>query len=301
MNPDQKISQYLNEAHALEGALLQTLSAHIAMTPRSEYRSLLERHVDETREHAERLLRRLADLDEAPGGLQVVYGVAQTAVGQMLAAAKFPLDLLRGSGGEEKLLKNAKDEVASEALEIATYDALEALAEAAGDDETAELAREHRADEEAFLSDLRELLPQLARDVLGASGGSVSPSLDLGQTGAVEAARSAASEVRESVDDAAERVSRRARDTARRIPAPEPASPRPGGEAEAPAGGAEAPIEGYEELTVEQILPKLRLLTATELARVEEFERAHRGRKRVLDRVAKLREQTNGHLPARPR
>jgi ferritin-like metal-binding protein YciE len=319
MNAEQKIVQYLTEAHATESALLQTLTAHIAITPRSEYRSLLERHADETREQAERILGRLADLGETRNPVQLVYGVAQTAVGQLIAAGKFPLDLLRGSGGEEKLLKNAKDEAASEALEIATYDALEALAQAAGDDETAELAREHREQEEAFLRDLRAIIPQLTRDVFEAEVEDA-PSVDVSGTGAVEAARTAATQVRsaagraggtagETVEDAADRVSRRARETARRIPSP--ASPAPGAQDEPGAGAddagrtgsgagdaADLPIEGYDDLTVEQVLPKLRLLSADELARLEGHERDGRARKRVLERIGRLREQSNGRRPA---
>ena len=49
------------------------------------------------------------------------------------------------------MLKNAKDAAATEALEIATYTALERLAAAAGDDETARLARLIRTDEERML------------------------------------------------------------------------------------------------------------------------------------------------------
>lgn len=48
-----------------------------------------------------------------------------------------PYRLVRGTGGEEKVLKNAKDACASEALEIATYTALERLAHFAGDERTA--------------------------------------------------------------------------------------------------------------------------------------------------------------------
>jgi hypothetical protein len=54
-------------------------------------------------------------------------------------------------------------------------------------------------------------------------------------------------------------------------------------------GGDELPIENYERLTVEQILPKLRTLSAEELAAIDGAERAGRERKRVLDRVAALR------------
>jgi hypothetical protein len=77
--------------------------------------------------------------------------------------AKGPLDLIRGGTSfDEKLLKNAKDECATEALEIATYDAIEALAEELGETAIAELARRHRADEERMLADLRALIPSLA-------------------------------------------------------------------------------------------------------------------------------------------
>jgi ferritin-like metal-binding protein YciE len=291
---EQKTVQYLAEAHALEAALLQTLTAHIAITPRSEYRDLLERHAEETRAQLERIGGRLAELGEGRNPLQLAYGLAQTAVGQLIAAGKFPLDLLRGTGGEEKLLKNAKDEAASEALEIATYDALEALAEAAGDEETATLAREHRAQEEAFLADLRQVIGQLARDVHAAETGNEgagATSLDAGRAAAVETARAVASEVRSA---------------ASKIPVPSagaPSPPVPEAADEAPADepATEAlPIENYDELTAEQILPKLRLLTASGLARVDEHERAGRGRKRILDRVAKLRSQTNGSQPAAP-
>jgi ferritin-like metal-binding protein YciE len=69
-------------------------------------------------------------------------------VGQALALGKTPFDLLRGSGGEEKVLKYAKVACASEALEIATYTAIERLASSVGDHETAQLAASILADEE---------------------------------------------------------------------------------------------------------------------------------------------------------
>jgi ferritin-like metal-binding protein YciE len=50
------------------------------------------------------------------------------------------------------VLKNAKDACASEALEIATYTAIECLAQRVGDDETARLAASIRADEERMLA-----------------------------------------------------------------------------------------------------------------------------------------------------
>ena len=287
MTPEQKIVQYLNEAHALEAALVQTLTAHIAIAPRSEYRDLLERHLGETQQHAAAILGRLSELGESRNPLELVYGIAQTAIGQVIAAGKLPLDLLRGTGGEEKLLKNARDEAASEALEIATYDSIEALAEASGDERTAELARTHREQEEAFLRDLRGLIPQLARDVLEAEAGG-GGSFDVTRTGAADAARAVASEVRRTVEQVG-------------------GAAGGGGDAEDDdedgrgddAGDEALPIEGYDELSAQQIVPKLRLLTMPELAQVEAHEQAGRQRKAVLHRIATLRSQTNGTSPAR--
>ena len=48
--------------------------------------------------------------------------------------------MLRGSGEQEKMLKNAKTEYFNEHEEIANYPAIETLAEKAGDQETAKIA-----------------------------------------------------------------------------------------------------------------------------------------------------------------
>lgn len=197
-----KVLQYLEEAHALEAGLASTLTAHAAMTPRGDYRDLIERHRDETRAQVERIQSRLVELGQSQSLAHVVYGAAQTALGQTTALALAPLNVLRGTGGEEKLLKNAKDEVASEALEIATYDALEALADAVGDEKTAVLAREHRTQEELFMKHLREVIPALTHDVLAADVEG-DPSFDISTIGAADAARSAAAKAYEAASKAA--------------------------------------------------------------------------------------------------
>ena len=58
----QKVMQYLGEAHASEQALTRVLQSQIAMTPRGSYRRALETHLDETRDHAQRVQRRLRAL-----------------------------------------------------------------------------------------------------------------------------------------------------------------------------------------------------------------------------------------------
>ena len=100
----QKVVQYLNEAHAMEQALTRVLQSQIAMTPRGSYRTGLETHLGETRDHAKRVGRRLEALGQGGNPLMAVVGAVETAVGQALALGKTPFDLLRGSGGEEKVL-----------------------------------------------------------------------------------------------------------------------------------------------------------------------------------------------------
>src|SRR3954447_22185735 len=175
------VEQLLNEAHATEQALITTLQAHLAMTPPGPHRQLIDRHLTETRRHARAVGERLGELGARGGVLSAGTDLVRTLVGQALALSKGPLDILRGGSLEEKQLKNARDECATEALEIATYDALEALAEASGDRQTARLAARHRSDEERqvaqlrrlggdeerMLAELRRVVPELARAAAG--------------------------------------------------------------------------------------------------------------------------------------
>ncbi len=62
---EQKVVQYLNEAHATEVALVRVLQSQIAMTPRGSYRTGLEKHLRETQTHVERVQTRLSQLGSA--------------------------------------------------------------------------------------------------------------------------------------------------------------------------------------------------------------------------------------------
>jgi ferritin-like metal-binding protein YciE len=63
------------------------------------------------------------------------------------------------------MLKNAKTEYSEEHEEIATYTAIETLAEAVGDKETAKLARGIRREEERMARFLERQIPTLTRAV----------------------------------------------------------------------------------------------------------------------------------------
>ena len=108
------------------------MQAQIAMTPKGRYRNGLETHLDQTRRHAERLEDRLGELGQGNNPLQMGLGAVHSVLGQAVGLTKTPFDLVRGTGGEEKVLKNAKDSCAAEALELATYTALARLARTTG-------------------------------------------------------------------------------------------------------------------------------------------------------------------------
>jgi ferritin-like metal-binding protein YciE len=145
---DAKLVQYLSEAYGKERELEAALQAHIAMTVKGPYKKRLQQHLKETKAHAKQVERRIKKLG---GGGQTL----QSLVGKGMAAAKGPLHAIRGDGEQEKMLKNAKTEYFNEHEEIATYLAIETLAEKVKDSETAKLARAIRREEERMANFLQ--------------------------------------------------------------------------------------------------------------------------------------------------
>lgn len=209
--PNEKILQYLEEAHASEVALVRVLQSQIAVAPGSRFRTGLETHLDETRDHAKRLQERIVELKPL-NPIQTAVGIAEAVVGQALALGKTPVDLLRGTVGDEKILKNAKDAAATEALEIATYTALEQLAKSLDDEKTAELAASIKDDEEKMLERILREIPTLTRRVIDAEK-SGEATFDVSDTGAADAIKEAATEVKDAADEAADSVKTTARKT----------------------------------------------------------------------------------------
>jgi ferritin-like metal-binding protein YciE len=156
---DAKLVQYLSEAYGKERELEASLGAHIAMTPKGPYQKRLKQHLKETKNHAKLVERRIKKLG---GGGQTMQG----AVGKLQAAAKGPLHAIRGTGEQEKLLKNAKTEYWNEHEEIATYLAIETLAEKVQDSETAKLAKAIRREEERMATFLQGQVKQLTNAVV---------------------------------------------------------------------------------------------------------------------------------------
>jgi ferritin-like metal-binding protein YciE len=283
---ERKIAQYLGEAHASETGLVRVLQAQIAMTPAGSFRTLLEKHLRETERHAERVRVRREEIEDRGGfnPIAVGIGVAETVLGQVLAIGKTPIDLLRGTGGEEKVLKAAKDDCAAEALEIATYTALERLADEAGDEKTAKLAASILAEEEHMLKRVLSEIPRLTQAVADAAFRGET-SYDITKTGAADAVRSAARTVKETVDDGVKETRRTARQ-ARRVPGVAQVEGEIKG---ALADEDDLPIADYDDLTAAEIVERLTGLSQIDLAKVDAYERKHQNRTTVLSKVGSLR------------
>jgi ferritin-like metal-binding protein YciE len=170
---DGKLVQYLNEAYGKEKELETALEAHIGMTTRAPYKKRLREHLTETKRHAREVERRIKQLGgtaqtgpiEGSDPLAKGAGAAVEIAGRAAALAKGPLHALRGTGEQEKMLKNAKTEYAEEHEEIATYTAIEALAETLGDRDTVALARAIRREEERMAKFLERQIPMLTKAV----------------------------------------------------------------------------------------------------------------------------------------
>jgi ferritin-like metal-binding protein YciE len=164
---DTKLVQYLNEAYGKEKQLETALQAHIGMTTRAPYKKRLQDHLKETKAHARDVGRRIKALGGQTNGMGVTAAAStlQTAANKAAALAQGPLHMARGTGEQEKLLKNAKTEYQDEAEEIATYTAIETLATTVGDQETAQLARRIKREEERMANFLERLIPQLTKAV----------------------------------------------------------------------------------------------------------------------------------------
>ncbi len=172
----EKLVQYLNEAYGLEQRLETSLQAHIAMASHPPYKKRLQQHLSETKRHGREVGKRIKQLGGTPATIdppgptqvgdaaQAVLSGAQKAV----ALAQGPLHALRGTGQAEKQLKNAKSEYADESEEIATYTAIEALAEALADRDTRQLARAIRREEERMRAYLEKEIPRFTKAVVRA-------------------------------------------------------------------------------------------------------------------------------------
>jgi ferritin-like metal-binding protein YciE len=132
-----QLTKHIDEAIAMEQDVLRMLDSMINSTNDEEIRQKLREHKLETEQQSDRLQQRLEAHGQSPSMVREAGGV-------MGALMKGVVDMAR----TEKAGRNARDGYATEHMEIASYQLLERVATRAGDEETAEVARTNRAEEE---------------------------------------------------------------------------------------------------------------------------------------------------------
>jgi ferritin-like metal-binding protein YciE len=174
---EAKLIQYLNEAYGKEKQLVTMLQAQIKLASlRAPLKKRLQEHLKETREQAKGLERRIkqlggkAETNSIPGPDLAgdAVGAVASAANKALAAAKAPVQALRGTSPADNLLRNVRDAFWNEAEEIAHYDVIEATANELGDADTAKLAKTFRRQEERMQAFLSKEIPRLVKEVIKA-------------------------------------------------------------------------------------------------------------------------------------
>jgi ferritin-like metal-binding protein YciE len=145
---------WLNDAYAMEESLVPVLENHAKDAKAfPAVQARIQEHADETRQQAERVKLCLEELGEKPSA-------AKSALGKVFGTLHAP-----GTGMyDDELVKNALMDFATEAFEMACYEALAVAAQDGGHERIAELCRQNFAEEEAMAEWLREQLPETVRN-----------------------------------------------------------------------------------------------------------------------------------------
>jgi ferritin-like metal-binding protein YciE len=145
-----RIARYIDDAISVEAAAVTGLKDMISEATDPQDAALFQQHLTETERQKDRLEARLKALGGTHGGLKDLMnkiGIAAT-------------DLLHGGkDAGDKATRNLVQAYTIENLEIAMYESLYAAATEAGDTETAALAKEIQAEEEATA---RKIFPRIA-------------------------------------------------------------------------------------------------------------------------------------------
>jgi ferritin-like metal-binding protein YciE len=149
------VVKHLEEAYAMEQQVERMLDSLIRTTAHPELKQDFEKHRAETEQHAQRLKERLDMYGEGPSRLK-------DAGGMMAALMKGVADAARS----ENDARNVRDAYTTEHMEIASYQLLERVAKAAGDVETAEVARRNRDEEQRVANKIDLIWDQVAERAL---------------------------------------------------------------------------------------------------------------------------------------
>ena len=149
MDGKDLVIAWLNDAHAMENALVRVLEHRVkdaAAYPAVQ--AMDQQHLEETRRHAEQVK---GCIERLGGNVSTVKSVLGTVFG----AAQAPMTGL----ARDEIVKNALVDFAAENFEVASYRALIAAAVEVGDQETARVCEQISAEDQAMAERIRQSLP----------------------------------------------------------------------------------------------------------------------------------------------
>jgi ferritin-like metal-binding protein YciE len=134
---EDELVKALDEAYAMEKQVEVLLQSMIRTTGDPSLSSDMETHLEETKQHAERVKTCMEAHGQSPSKVK-------SATTMTVGVLKAPLDKARS----EKGMRNARDGFATEHLEIAAYRLIEELAKKINDQQSVAVARQNAEDEE---------------------------------------------------------------------------------------------------------------------------------------------------------
>lgn len=158
MAANDMVVAWLNDAHAMENALVQILEHQVKDAEQyPAVQSRLQLHLEQTRRHAdmvESCVQRLGgSTSSIKSGMASLFGQIQA---------------LSTGAAEDEMVKNALADYAAENFEVASYRALIAAAESVGDTETASVCSQILAEDQEMANWIEANLPVLVQDTLAA-------------------------------------------------------------------------------------------------------------------------------------
>ena len=151
MSAREKIIDWLNDAHAMELALVETLERHAEDAEGGgdpEVKSRIEQHIEETRRQAETVAGCIESLDGTVSGAKDAFG---KLFGTVQGVANRPMP--------DTVVKNALADYAAEHFEIASYRALIEACQQAGENDVADKLKAILKEEEDMAKFLEKKLP----------------------------------------------------------------------------------------------------------------------------------------------
>jgi ferritin-like metal-binding protein YciE len=152
----EQLVAWLNDAHAMEHALIEVLERHASdASDEPEIAQQIQTHLEQTKDHAKKVEM---CIDRLGGDVSKSKELMSKMMGMMKGASS---DMFK-----DQMIKNALSEYTSEHMEIASYKALIAAAEELGDTETMATCETILLEEEAMAGWLDKRLAGLVKNYL---------------------------------------------------------------------------------------------------------------------------------------